>query len=159
MKTVNIVAKIIICEQNELTEQQKKVVDAAKSAILGSYAPYSNFNVGAAVLLDNGEIIKGSNQENAASPSGSCAERTALFYAGAAFPDAKVNKIAIVASKTGVLNDKICSPCGACRQVMCESQYRAGAPIEVLLCSSKEIYIFDSVDALLPLSFDYDDLK
>ena len=159
MKTLDIVAKIIICKHNELTEAQKNVVDAAKEATLGSYAPYSNFNVGAAVLLDNGEIVRGSNQENAAYPSGLCAERTALFYAGSNFPDAKVRKIAVISSKDGIISDKICSPCGACRQVMCESQYRAGAPIEVLLCSSDEVYILDSVESLLPFSFNNDDLK
>ncbi len=159
MEITNIVAKIMICNQNELTEEQKSVVEAAKIATLGSYAPYSHFNVGAGVLLDNGEIVKGSNQENAAYPSGTCAERTALFYAGANFPQAKVKKIAIIASHNGDFTKKVCSPCGACRQVMLESQYRAGEPIEVLLCSKDEIYIFDSVDALLPLGFDYSDLN
>lgn len=159
MKTLDLVAKIIICEQNELTETQKSVVEAAKEATLGSYAPYSNFNVGAAVLLDNGVIVKGANQENAAYPSGLCAERTALFYAGATYPNAKVKKIAIISSKDGVITDKPCSPCGACRQVMLESQFRAGDKVEVLLCSSKDIYIADSVDALLPFGFDYNDLK
>ena len=129
-------------------------IEARKNA----YAPYSKFNVGAAVLLDNGIIVKGSNQENAAYPSGLCAERTALFYAGAAYPDAKVKKIAVVSSKNGIINEKICSPCGACRQVMFESQYRAGSPIEVLLCGANDIYIFNSVDILLPFGFDYDDL-
>lgn len=159
MKTYNLVAKIQICNQNELTEDQKNVVEAAKKATLGSYAPYSNFNVGAGVLLDNGVILMGSNQENAAYPSGLCAERTALFYAGANYPHAKVKKIAIIASHEGKFTKKICSPCGACRQVMLESQYRAGNPIEVLLCSNEEIYIFDSVDALLPFGFDYEDLN
>lgn len=159
MKISNIVAKIQICNQNELTEEQKSVVEAAKSATSGAYTPYSHFNVGAGVLLDNGEIVKGSNQENAAYPSGICAERTALFYAGAHFPQAKVKKIAIAASHNGEFTQKVCSPCGACRQVMLESQYRAGSPIEVLLCGKDEIYIVDSVDALLPLGFDYDDLN
>lgn len=158
MKTFNLVAKIQICNQTELTEEQKSVVEAAKKATLGSYAPYSNFNVGAGVLLDNGVIVMGSNQENAAYPSGLCAERTALFYAGANYPQAKVKKIAIIASHEGKFTKKICSPCGACRQVMLESQYRAGNPIEVLLCSEEEIYICENVDSLLPFGFDYDDL-
>lgn len=158
MKTLDLVANITICNESELTESQKNVVKAAKEATLGSYAPYSKFNVGAAVLLDNGIIVKGSNQENAAYPSGLCAERTALFYAGAAYPDAKVKKIAVVSSKNGVINEKICSPCGACRQVMFESQYRAGSPIEVLLCGANDIYVLNSVDVLLPFGFDYDDL-
>lgn len=149
----------MICQQNELTDDQKNVVEAAKKATSGSYAPYSHFNVGAGVLLDNGEIVMGSNQENAAYPSGICAERTALFYAGAAYPEAKVRKIAIIARHNGHFTSKVCSPCGACRQVMLESQHRAGSPIEVLLCSNDQIYVFDSVDALLPLGFDYSDLN
>lgn len=159
MEITNIVAKIIICEQNELTIEQKSIVEAAKKATLCSYAPYSHYNVGAGVLLDNGKIIMGSNQENAAYPSGICAERTALFYAGTAFPEAKVKKIAIIASHNGEFTSSICSPCGACRQVMLESQFRAGNPIEVLLCSSNKVYIFESVDDLLPFGFDYSDLK
>ena len=159
MKTMNIVAKIQICSENELTEEQKNVIEAAKKATYSSYTPYSHFNVGAGVLLDNGEIIMGSNQENAAYPSGLCAERTALFYAGTKYPTAKVRKIAVIARHNGEFTKNICSPCGACRQVMLESQYRAGAPIEILLCGSEEIYIFDSVDALLPFGFDYDDLQ
>lgn len=159
MEITNIVAKIMICQQNELTDDQKNVVEAAKKATSGSYAPYSHFNVGAGVLLDNGEIVMGSNQENAAYPSGICAERTALFYAGAAYPEAKVRKIAIIARHNGHFTSKVCSPCGACRQVMLESQHRAGSPIEVLLCSNDQIYVFDSVDALLPLGFDYSDLN
>ena len=159
MEITNIVAKIMICQKNELTDDQKNVVEAAKKATSGSYAPYSHFNVGAGVLLDNGEIVMGSNQENAAYPSGICAERTALFYAGAAYPEAKVRKIAIIARHNGHFTSKVCSPCGACRQVMLESQHRAGSPIEVLLCSNDQIYVFDSVDALLPLGFDYSDLN
>lgn len=159
MKTIELVAKIQICNQNELTEEQKNVVQAAKDATFSSYAPYSNFNVGAAVLLDNGEIVKGSNQENAAYPSGLCAERTALFYAGATFPKAKTLKIAIAARNKGEFTKKIVSPCGGCRQVMLESQYRSGNPLEVLLVSAEEIYIFENVDALLPFGFDYNDLK
>lgn len=159
MKTLDLVAKIQICDQKELTDEQKNVVEAAKNATAGSYAPYSHFNVGAAVLLDNGEIVTGSNQENAAYPSGLCAERTALFYAGHNYPEAKVRKIAVAASVNGVFTHNICSPCGACRQVMLESQYRAGAKVEVLLCSATEIYVLDSVDALLPFGFDYDDLS
>lgn len=159
MKTVELIAKIQICSENELTEEQKNVVEAAKNATFGSYAPYSHFNVGAAVLLDNGEIIKGSNQENAAFPSGLCAERTALFYAGANYPKAKTLKIAIAARNKGEFTQKIVSPCGSCRQVMLESQYRAGSPLEVLLVSANEIYVFENVDSLLPFGFDYDDLK
>lgn len=147
------------CSFEELCKADQQLIEKAKEATYRSYTPYSKFNVGAAALLQNGIIVTGSNQENAAYPSGTCAERTALFYAGANFPQAKVKKIAIIASHNGDFTKKVCSPCGACRQVMLESQYRAGEPIEVLLCSKDEIYIFDSVDALLPLGFDYSDLN
>lgn len=160
MKELELRAKIRICDESELTETQKSVVEAAKKATLTSYAPYSRFHVGAAVLLDDGEILTGSNQENAAYPSGTCAERTVLFYAGAHRPDAKVTTLAIAArSADGRLTPEVCSPCGACRQVILESQYRAGRPIEILLCSATEVYVVDGIEPLLPLGFDYDSLK
>lgn len=158
MKTIEIGAKIRICSHIELTNEQKSVVEAAKKATSGSYSPYSHFKVGAAVLLDNGEIISGANQENAAYPSGLCAERTAIFYAGAKYPDVPIRKLAIISRQGEEFGEKICSPCGACRQVICESEYRAGAPIEILLCSATEVYIFDSIDALLPFGFSGKDL-
>ncbi len=158
MKTIEIGAKIRICSHIELTNEQKSVVEAAKKATSGSYSPYSHFKVGAAVLLDNGEIISGANQENAAYPSGLCAERTAIFYAGAKYPDVPIRKLAIISRQGEEFGKKICSPCGACRQVICESEYRAGAPIEILLCSATEVYIFDSIDALLPFGFSGKDL-
>lgn len=159
MKELEIRAKIHICHESELNEAQKNVVEAAKKATLTSYAPYSRFHVGAAVLLDNGEVIAGSNQENAAYPSGTCAERTALFYAGARWPEAKVTKLAVAArSADGQLTPDVCSPCGACRQVILESQYRAGRPIEILLCSATEVYVLEGIEGLLPLGFDYDSL-
>ncbi len=159
MKTLNIGAKIQICSHIELTKEQKSVVEAAKNATLRSYAPFSHYNVGAAVLLDNGEIISGSNQENAAYPSGLCAERTALFYAGAQYPDVPIRKLAIIARQNGAITKNICSPCGACRQVICESEFRAGAPIEILLCSDTEVYIFEGITGLLPFNFTADNMK
>ena len=111
MKTLNIGAKIQICSHIELTNDQKNVVEAAKKATFSSYAPYSHYNVGAAVLLDNGIIITGSNQENAAFPSGLCAERTALFYAGSQYPDVPIRKLAIIARQNGKITKNICSPC------------------------------------------------
>ena len=149
MKTIEISAKIQICSHIELTEEQKSVVEAAKKATSGSYSPYSNYKVGAAVLLDNGEIITGSNQENAAYPSGLCAERTALFYAGANYPNVPVRKLAII-SRQG---KQICTPCGSCRQVICECEARYGSPIEILLCSDTEVYVIQGIEALLPFGF------
>ena len=98
----------------ELTNEQKSVVEAAKKATSGSYSPYSHFKVGAALLLDNGQIITGSNQENAAYPSGLCAERTALFYAGANYPDVPVRKLAIISRQGDDFGTQICSPSRFC---------------------------------------------
>ena len=153
MKTIEIAAKIRICSHIELTNEQKSVVEAAKKATSGSYSPYSHFKVGAALLLDNGQIITGSNQENAAYPSGLCAERTALFYAGANYPDVPVRKLAIISRQGDDFGTQICSPCGACRQVICETEARSGAPIEILLCSADQVYIFDGIEGLLPFGF------
>ena len=96
MKTIEIAAKIRILDESELTLDQKNVVDAAKLATSRSYSPYSHYKVGAACLLDNGEIITGSNQENAAYPSGLCAERTAVFYAQSRYPEARILKLCII---------------------------------------------------------------
>ena len=153
MKTIEISAKIQICSHIELTEEQKSVVEAAKKATSGSYSPYSNYKVGAAVLLDNGEIITGSNQENAAYPSGLCAERTALFYAGANYPNVPVRKLAIISRQGNEFGKQICTPCGSCRQVICECEARYGSPIEILLCSDTEVYVIQGIEALLPFGF------
>lgn len=159
METKEIAAKITIFQLSELNEEQKNVVEAAKNATKNSYAPYSHFQVGAAVLLGNGEIISGSNQENAAYPSGICAERTTIFYANSRYPDQPIHKLAIAASKDGQFTKEVCSPCGACRQVICEAEYRAGAPIEILLISQSEVWVFNGIAPLLPLGFNYDSLK
>ncbi len=153
MKTLEIVAKIQICSHTELTDEQKTLVEAAKSATLTSYSPFSHYQVGAAVMLEGGEIVCGSNQENAAYPSGLCAERTALFYAGAKYPNVPVRKIAIIARHDGAITPEVCTPCGACRQVLCESEARAKAPIEVLMCSASKVYVARGIESLLPLSF------
>lgn len=155
MKTIEIAAKISIFDEIELSEEQKNVIEAAKRATTGSYAPYSHFKVGAACLLDNGEIISGSNQENAAYPSGICAERTTLFYAMAKYPEAKVLKLAVVAcDDEGVFTDSIAAPCGACRQVIYETECRSKGPIEILLPTAKEgVYVFESIKVLLPFGF------
>lgn len=139
---------------DQLDPQDRKLAQAAIEAVGNSYAPYSHFNVGAAVMLEDGEIIKGSNQENAAYPSGLCAERTALFYAGATYPDKAVIKLAIAAGQNGKLCDTPATPCGACRQVMAQYQFKGGRPMEVLLIGARNIWKFSKVDDLLPLIFD-----
>lgn len=147
--------KALVIEYREYTESLPEGVEAlcrmAVEATKGSYSPYSHFAVGAAVLLDNGETVTGANQENAAYPSGTCAERTALFYAQAAYPEAKVKALAIAAFKDGVQTDDVVTPCGACRQVMAEVVYRHG-DFEVLLMGRRRTVGIRASD-LLPFSF------
>ncbi len=143
----------------ELSEQQKTLVQKAIAASKQAYAPYSKFSVGAAVLLEDGEIIIGNNQENAVYPTGLCAERVALFSASANFPSSKVEAIAIVATNS---NDKIilpASPCGGCRQAISEYESKHDKPIEIIMSAGNEkFYIADSIEHLLPLRFTADDL-
>lgn len=153
MKELNIVAKIKVCQYEELTGDEKKLIDAAKIASGSAYAPYSGFRVGAALLLADGEIITGNNQENAAYPSGLCAERVTLFYANASHPDVPVVMMAVAAQTGGAFTDECIAPCSACRQVILESENRYEQPVRILLYGEKEIYIIDSVKDLIPLSF------
>ena len=139
---------------DQLELRDRELAQAAIEATKGSYAPYSNFNVGAAVRLDNGQIVKGSNQENAAYPSGICAERTAMFYASANYPENAMTTIAITASQNGTLCDNPATPCGSCRQVMAQYQTKGGQPMEILLVGGKKIWKFGKVDDVLPLIFD-----
>ncbi len=139
---------------DQLDPQDRELAEAAIDATKGSYAPYSGFNVGAAVRLDTGEIVKGANQENAAYPSGICAERTAMFYASATYPDSIIKSIAVTASQNGILCDNPATPCGACRQVMAQYQTKGGSPMSILLIGGGKIWKFDKVDDLLPLIFD-----
>ena len=139
---------------DQLDPEDRELAEAAIEATEGSYAPYSGFNVGAAVRLDSGKIIKGSNQENAAYPSGLCAERTAMFYAAATYPDNAITSIAETASQDGILCDNPATPCGACRQVMAQYQTKGGRPMSILLVGKKKIWKFSKVDDILPLIFD-----
>ena len=139
---------------DQLSPGDRELAQAAIEATKSSYAPYSHFNVGAAVRLDNGKIIKGSNQENAAYPSGLCAERTAMFYASSNYPENAMTGIAIAASQNGILCDNPATPCGSCRQVMAQYQTKGGQPMEILLIGGKKIWKFGRVDDLLPLIFD-----
>ena len=139
---------------DELPEESRKLVDAALEATQRSYAPYSHFYVGAAVMLDNGVIVTGNNQENVAFPSGLCAERTALFYANAQYPEVPVKALAIVArDSSGKVTQAPISPCGACRQVMLETENRFGKPMQILLASAEEVIVVERASALLPLAF------
>jgi len=120
-----------------------------------AYAPYSKFRVGAALLLDNGKIVLGSNQENAAYPSGLCAERTAIFYTGANYPDAKIVKMAITAASDTNPTTAPIPPCGACRQSIAEYEFKQDSPIEIyFMGETGSIYKSDSLKNLLPLTFD-----
>ena len=139
---------------DELSAKDKELAQAAIEATGQAYAPYSNFNVGAAVMFEDGEIVKGANQENAAYPSGICAERTALFYASASRPDVPMSALAIAAVQNGELCKTPATPCGACRQVMSQYQLKSGRPMTVLLVGAERIWKFSKVDDLLPLMFD-----
>lgn len=154
MKTMNIEVPVTSLQYDELTAADRHLVDLARQATYRSYAPYSNFKVGAAILLDNGEIIEGSNQENVAYPSGTCAERSACYYAGARYPEARFDTIAIAARGTDDEFTPIpTAPCGACRQALLEYEMQAGHDVRVILHGGRETYILPSVKSLLPLAF------
>ena len=154
MKHIDIAVPVTAMRDDELNETDLILVKKAKEATYRAYAPYSRFHVGAAILLDNGEIITGSNQENAATPSSLCAERTAAYYAHSTYPDARFVAIAIAARDTSgsELKDPI-SPCGACRQALLEFETLAGHDVRVLLVGRDQCYVLESVHSLLPLSF------
>ena len=138
---------------DELSEIQVTLVNRAIEAAKSAYAPYSNYYVGAAVLLGNGEIITGNNQENAAYPSGLCAERVAIFYAGSQYPDVPATSIAIAAIRDGTIQEEPVSPCGGCRQVLCEKEFLGATPIEVILYGTRRIQVIQQATDLLPFPF------
>jgi cytidine deaminase len=140
----------------ELDETERHLLEAANEATRTSYAPYSKFNVGSAILLENGEIITGSNQENNAYPSGLCAERVAIFYANAKYPNVAIKAIAISSAVENKINDSAVYPCGACRQVLVESESRQDTKIKLIMGSAKSIIVIDSVSFMLPFTFDLD---
>ena len=139
---------------DELSAEDRQLTDAAIAAMQNAYSPYSHFKVGAAVRLSDGSIVTGSNQENAAYPSGLCAERTAMFAASAQHPELAMRSLAVAGGYEGVLESKPASPCGACRQVMAQYQRKAGAPMSVLVVGAECVWKFDRVDDLLPFIFD-----
>lgn len=143
------------CAYDDLSPADRTLADKAREATYLSYAPYSRFKVGAAVLLSNGEMVQGSNQENAAFGAGTCAERCALHYAESQNPNATVVAIAIAARGTDdAFTHQPIAPCGICRQVLIETQKRAGHDIRVLLCGHDTVLCLESVRHLLPFTFD-----
>lgn len=152
-----IIANILEYHSIDLfSDDEKKLITDAKKSVINAYAPYSNFKVGAAVLLRDGNTIGGNNQENAAYPTGICAEQVALFYANANFPDSAVITIVITALK----NKKFVpvSPCGKCRQVMIEIEERYKTLIKIILYGEDKIYVIESAKSLLPFHFGKENL-
>lgn len=160
MKKLSHTFHYMLCTYEELTEQDRQLIEAAKEATRRSYAPYSHFHVGAALRLADGTLVTGTNQENAAYPSGMCAERTALFHANAAHPDKPVEALAIAARTGEEFTHSPIAPCGACRQVMLEVEQRYHQPIRILLYGTEGIYVVEGgIRELLPLTFDASFLK
>lgn len=156
MKKINIAASGTLYEDiQELSEEDRKLMEAAIQATQTSYSPYSGFKVGAALLMEDDTIITGSNQENAAYPSGMCAERVAIWKAGATFPGKKVKKIAITANSANRTVDKPVGPCGACRQTLLEYEINQEEPMEIIFMGEVgKVVKAESITALLPFSFD-----
>ena len=153
MKEIEIKSLFRVYGMDELSQSDRELVSAAMEATKGSYAPYSKFRVGAAARLANGLVFTGANQENAAYPSGLCAERTTLFAANAQYPDQPVLALAIAARKGNRFMSTPISPCGACRQVISGVEDRFGHPVRILLYGTEAIYECNGIDALLPLRF------
>ena len=152
MKTIRLETEVKAYAYDELSDDDRRLVDEAKRMTATSYAPYSRFHVGAAILMADGSVATGSNQESAAYPSGTCAERTAAYHASAVKPGVAMKKIAVAAWTGGRFQGRPISPCGACRQVLAEYEKLYG-PIEVLLYGEECVYVLPSVASLLPLTF------
>ncbi len=154
MDKMTLKTEIEIAQLAELSETDRQLIEMAIEATQNSYAPYSHFSVGAAILLKNGKMIKGCNQENAAFPAGICAERSAIFAAGAQYPDQPIMTLAIAARNAkGNLTEEPVSPCGTCRQVIIETETRFQQPVRIMLYGKHHIYIIDGIQQLMPLSF------
>jgi len=156
MKEIIIEAKLTVYDNlDALSEDIIALMDQAAIARKNSYSPYSKFSVGAAILLDNNEIVLGSNQENASYPSGLCAERTAIYYAGSQYPDTKILKMAIIAGSRIHQTITPIPPCGACRQAIAEYEVKQNADIEIyFMGESGKVVKSHSLANLLPLGFD-----
>lgn len=161
MKKVEIACSIT--EYNspeELDSKDQALIKEARASMNKAYAPYSHFHVGAAILLENGVILRGNNQENASYPIGLCAERVAIFAAGANYPGVKIQALAITAMSDQFQVDKPITPCGACRQAIAEYEYRYKQNIRLLMTGeSGKVMEADSIRQLLPYQFNADDLK
>lgn len=154
--------RIMVCEYDavvELPESDQKLLLAAREATKNAYAPYSKFCVGAALLLENGEVITGSNQENADFTDGLCAERVALFYANSTYPDQAVKAIAVTAKNAHGIVENPAQPCGSCRQVLVETESRYNNSIRLILDGRKHIQVLEGADNLLPFAFKPKDLE
>ena len=156
MKEINTNTQLFVFESfEELPQDIQNLMEKAVEIRKKAYAPYSKFRVGASLLLDNGQVVSGSNQENAAYPSGLCAERVAIFYTGANFPEAKILKIAITATSDLNSNTTPIPPCGSCRQAIAEYEFKQDFPIEMyFMGETGEIYKSNSLKNLLPFTFD-----
>jgi len=156
MKEVKIDTTFTVYESlDELPSETQELMFKAMEARKNAYAPYSKFHVGAAILLENGEIVTGSNQENASYPSGLCAERTAIYYAGSQFPDSKIVTMALTAGSTQHQTVTPIPPCGACRQAIAEYEVKQDSPIEIyFMGETGKVAKSDSLANLLPLVFD-----
>lgn len=161
MHKVNLSIEYFECDQiNDLDQKDRELVTEAEKAVSLAYAPYSKYYVGAALRLDNGLIITGNNQENVAYPSGICAERVAIFYASAQYPDQKIESIAITAKAGDFIIKNPVAPCGACRQVLAEYQTKQKSPIKIILKGETgKIQVISSVDDILPFMFHAEELK
>jgi len=156
MRKEKITTSYIVLSRNELTAAQKSVLDAAENAVKSAYSPYSAFQVGAAIIMDDGQVIIGNNQENAVYPLGLCAERVALFSMGVGHPNGKPQTMAIAIAS----ENKPGFPCGSCRQAIIEFEQRYQTAIEILIEGKNgEYLLFESVKALLPFAFDHENLK
>lgn len=153
MEDIRIEINMQFCQMDELSAEDQELVRAAIGATANSYARYSNFNVGAALRLADGSITTGANQENAAFPSGLCAERCAIFAAQSHHPEHAITALAIVAKNVNGLMPDPVSPCGACRQVILEMEDRYQQPVRILLYGTRGVYCINSVKDLMPLSF------
>jgi len=154
MQQININIHIDACTQSELTAEEQQLAARALAASHHSFAPYSHFHVGAAAILENGITIIGANQENAAFPSGLCAERSCIFSAQSQYPDQPIRILAIAARNGESQTEEPVTPCGSCRQVILQIEQRYHKPVEILLCGAKKYYRIGSIHDLLPLSFD-----
>lgn len=156
MKNFTITTDLTIYDSvDELPEDVQNLMGEAFTAREKAYSPYSKFSVGAAILLDNEEVISGSNQENASYPAGLCAERTAIFYAGAKYPEAKILKMALSAKSGNHLVETPTPPCGSCRQAIAEYEMKQETPIEIYFMGEEgKVVKANSISDLLPLIFD-----